>query len=421
MLDGTTIAAILTGILALFGALATAWMSGLNDNRKEARKNRKQLSRYSVPLLIASWDLANWLYDILEDANFSPERCKAYGDGWTSQFTSYLFGQYFAGVHIIREMTQFFAGLGGSQAQELKKLLWKIQDEFLSMHYDGRENLEMRWVEYDILHVQEAMTVAEGGELRTMQWREFKRNYAIKEPGAGKSESLELKRVFEWYEDELQRVIFRRFKYLYSATTETTFAGKAESEGKPKWKPQDNPQSVEASLGHFKRKRDRGELTDKEYEEACEKVRQEEKEIAKELQEDPTGPAVVVIPDHRVRRLQHLLSDLVKLLDEVSDMKFNRPVRRCRMEVDRRVLSSKTANDWTAKGVSPLRIPCDCHHTMCNTKPVDFDHRDLTSTGWGGLSRKQTLTFPSLAVTTDAKPAQPGTIFRTKTTDGEQC
>src|ERR1700712_1117467 len=133
MVDGTTIAAILTGILALAGALATAWTSGWNEQRVESRKNRKALARYSVPLLIASWDLANWLYDILEDANYSPERCKAYGNGWNSQFTSYLFGQYFAGVHIIREMTQFFAYIRGERANQLKKLLWKIQDEFISM------------------------------------------------------------------------------------------------------------------------------------------------------------------------------------------------------------------------------------------------------------------------------------------------
>ncbi|KAK0641356.1 hypothetical protein B0T16DRAFT_419701 [Cercophora newfieldiana] len=426
MLDGTTIAAILTGILALFGAVATAWMSGLNENRKESRKNRKQLSRYSVPLLIASWDLANWLYDILEDDNYSPERCDAYGNGWTKQFNSYLFGQYFAGVHIIREKTQFFAGLGGSRSQELKKLLWKIQDEFVSMHYEGRENHELRWVEYDILHVQEAMTVADGDELRPMQWREFKQNYAVKEePGAEKDRSMELKRILEPYEDELQRIIFRRFHYLYSATTEPTIPKdrKPEFEGKPKWLRDRNPQSLEASLEHFKRKRDRGTLTDKEYDAECRKVHKDDKMIKKELEEDLTGATVVVIPDHRVRRLQHLLSDLVTLLDEVSSMKFNRPARRCKMDVDRRVLSYKTATEWRNEGLS--RIPCDCNDDVgCNSTRLDFKHRDLTSTGWGGISRKGTLSFGSQAQTATVagvEPDQPSLGIRRKTTDGEQC
>lgn len=92
MLDGSSIAAILTGVLALIGALATAWMSGLNEQRLQARQNRKALARYATPLLIAAWDLANWLYDILEEQNYSSGRCRAYGDGWDNQFTSYLFG-----------------------------------------------------------------------------------------------------------------------------------------------------------------------------------------------------------------------------------------------------------------------------------------------------------------------------------------
>ncbi|KAK5655248.1 hypothetical protein OQA88_5815 [Cercophora sp. LCS_1] len=425
MLDGTTIAAILTGILALFGAIATAWMSGLNENRKEARKNRKQLSRYSVPLLIASWDLANWLYDILEDDNYSPVRCNVYGNGWTHKFTSYLLGQYFAGVHIIREMTQFFAGLSGTGSQDLKKLLWKIQDEFLSMHYDGRENLEMRWVEYDILHVQEAMTVAEGsdGSLRTMQWREFKDNYAVKDAGNEKDSSMELSNVFGCYEDELQRIIHRRFKYLYSApeTAEhPKFDTKEQSEGQPKWKPSENPQKLEASLDRLKRKLDSGDMTQKQYEERCRKLRDEEDKITKERDEDQNKTTLVVIPDHRVRRLQHLLVDLVKLLDEVSSMRFNRPVRRCRMEVDRKALSYTTALEYERKepGKTVFRIPCDCNDVGCNSRREDFDHRALTSKGWVGISRKGTRTFSGQPLAVEPKPSVLN--LRRKITDGEQ-
>ncbi|KAK5309572.1 hypothetical protein LTR70_010162 [Exophiala xenobiotica] len=246
MLDGTSIAAILTGILALVGALATAWMSGWNERRVQARQNRKALARYAVPLLIAAWDLANWFYDILEESNYSPKRCKAYGSGWNSQFTSYLLGQYFAGVHIIREKTHFLAHIRGKRADALKKLLWKIQDEFVSMHYEERENLEMRWFEGDILAVQEHMTEAcdldgdgNAGEMRTIGWVEFQQNYAMKEPGSKNSDSLELKKIFGHYETEFQRIIYRRFKHLYST----------------RWRPQDNPQDFE---------RQRESLTDEE-------------------------------------------------------------------------------------------------------------------------------------------------------------
>jgi hypothetical protein len=367
MVDGTTIAAILTGILALAGGLAAAWMSGWNEQRSELRKNRKALARYSVPLLIASWDLANWLYDILEDDYYSPKRCKAYGDGWRNSFTSYLFGQYFAGVHIIREMTQFFSQIRGGRAEQLKKLLWKIQDEFISMHYDGRENLELRWFEGDVLAAQEAMTVAcdldgdgNSGELRTMQWIEFQRNYAVKEPGTKepgtKKDSMELKKLFEKYEIEFQRIIYRRFKYLYST----------------EWKLHKNPQGLEKMKESLK-----------DDEEARKRLDDEEVQIKNEKQEDPN--IVVVIPDHRVRRLQHLLIDLIKLLDEESNMKFNRPVRRCKMVVDKRVLAHGTSEAFN------YRILCDCHFEDCNPKKVDFDHRDLSEKV---LPKEETFSYP---------------------------
>jgi hypothetical protein len=382
MLDGSSIAAILTGILALLGALATAWMSGWNEHRIESRKNRRALARYSVPLLIASWDLANWLYDILENDYYSPKRCKAYGDGWNSEFTSYLFGQYFAGVHIVREMTQFFAHIKGGRAELLKRLLWKIQDEFISMYYDGRENLELRWFEGDILAVQEAMTVAGEGDsgLRTMLWTEFQKHYAIKEPGAEKDDSMELKKVFEWYEDEFQRIIYRRFKYLYSTV----------------WKDHDNPQ------GYKKKKQS---LDD---EEARKKLDSEEDQIKQEKQEDPA--IEVVVPDHRARRLQHLLSDLVTLLDEESSMKFNRPVRRCNMVVDKRVLARGTSETYT------YRIPCDCHSTKCNPKQEDFVHRDLPISKTKGLSKRGTFSFPQ----SQTLEADESNLSRKTTKGGDQ-
>lgn len=87
MIDPSTIATLLTGVLAIVAALATAYMSGWNEPRTERRKNQKALARHVVPLLIASWDLANWFYDILEDSNYSPQRCQAYGNEWNSRFT----------------------------------------------------------------------------------------------------------------------------------------------------------------------------------------------------------------------------------------------------------------------------------------------------------------------------------------------
>ena len=367
MLEGSSIAAILTGVLALIGALATAWMSGWNEQRIHARMNRKALARYSVPLLIAAWDLANWFYDILEESNYNQQRCKAYGDGWNSQFTSYLLGQYFAGVHIIREKTHFFAHMRNERADMLKKLLWKIQDEFISMNYEGRENLEMRWFEGDILAAQEKLTAAcdldgdgNAGEMRTIGWVEFQQSYT-KGSGTKDDDPSGLKELFGSYESEFQRIIYRRFKRLYST----------------KWNDQDNPQAFE---------RLQESLADEEIKE----LMKEENDIKNEQQADPN--IGIVVPDHRVRRLQHLLSDLVELLDQVSTMEFNRPVRRCAMLTENNVVASGNPLGLEVG----VRVPCDCHSVDCNPKQEDFEHRQLTvSRGWKGHSRRGNLFRPA--------------------------
>lgn len=348
-MDGTLIAAIITGILALLGALATAWTSGWNEHRTQARANKKALARHSVPLIIAAWDLANWFYDITDESNYSPERCAAYGDGWNSQFTSYLLGQYFAGVHIVREMTHFFAHIRGEEAETLKRLLWKIQDEFTSMYYDGRESHEMRWFEGDILAVQEHLTetVSHGGdgaahELRTIGFVEFQKRYAPAST-AGDKNARKLSELFEWYEDDFQRIVYRRFKALYAT----------------RWDARANPQAFDT-------------LNDSLHDEKkMEKLEKEEARIKREQQDYPG--INVIIPDHRIRRLQHLLTDLVEVLDAFTTMKLNRPIRRCTMLVDNAFARSSNPQGLVAEG----RVPCDCNHRGCNAHQADFEHRRL--------------------------------------------
>jgi hypothetical protein len=389
MLDGSAIAAILTGVLALIGALATAWMSSLNENRVQTRANRKALARYSVPLLIASWDLANWFYDILEESNYSPQRCKAYGEGWDSEFTSYLIGQYFAGVHIIREMTHFFAHMRDERADMLKKLLWKIQDEFISMNYEGRENLEMRWFEGDILAAQEHLTAVSdldgdgnATEMRTIGWVEFRTKYA-KAPASKDDTDVSpgLKDLFKWYEDDFQRIVYRRFKRLYST----------------KWAGEENPQDFAKMRESLT---DAGRIA----------LEKEEDDIRTEQSQDPN--IGIIVPDHRIRRIQHLLSDLVELLDQVSTLKFQRPVRRCGMQ---------TENHDVTSG-NPLglelgrRIPCDCHYVACNPDKGDFEHRQLAPVGKGrgALKRQVSVRMVEgnglMRKTTDPKMESPGSL-----------
>jgi hypothetical protein len=391
-LDGAIVAAIVTGIAALLAALATAWMSGWNEHRTQARANKKALARYSVPLIIAAWDLANWFFDILDEDNYSPKRCAAYGDGWNSEFTSYLIGSYFAGVHIIREMTHFFAHITGEEAENLKKLLWKIQDEFISMDYEGRESREMRWFEGDILAAQEHLTevVEHKGtettettrELRVIGWTEFQKKYKP----ASKLQHGDLPglhKLFEWYEDEFQRIVYRRFRSLYTSKWSTEPNPQAYKTKRDYIVNQEEGQKTELerkrlqeARGHDDVKKVHNMTLEEsfEHEQKLKKLDEEEESIATEQQQYPQFN--VIVPDHRVRRLQHLLMDLVEVLDAFTTMKLNRPVRKCTMRTENRVpLGSSNPLDLTPG----YRIPCDCSSLDCNPKQEDFPDRQLST------------------------------------------
>jgi hypothetical protein len=68
----------------------------------------------------------------------------------------------------------------GEKAEMLKKVPGMIQDEFISKHYIGWNNLEMHWFGSDILVAQGHLTefVEHSGtetsrELRVVSWVEF--------------------------------------------------------------------------------------------------------------------------------------------------------------------------------------------------------------------------------------------------------
>jgi hypothetical protein len=110
---------------------------------------------------------------------------------------------------------------------------------------------------------------------------------------------------------------------------------------------------------------------DDDGDEKIKKLEKEEASIKSEREEYPN--ISVIVPDHRVRRLQHLLSDLVEVLDAFTAMKLNRPVRRCKMLVENNVFPSSNPLGLVTKD----RIPCDCSYFDCNPDQEDFPHRQL--------------------------------------------
>jgi hypothetical protein len=180
----------------------------------------------------------------------------------------------------------------------------------------------MRWTIGHILTVQEHLTkfvdnngTGTAGELQAVGWLEFCEKY----------DSPELRDIFDEYENDYERIIHRRSAQL----------GR-----KP-------PHKME----HF----DDGD-----------------QDLISEKDQYPNISAFP--PDHRVRRLQHLLIDLVVLLDKFTATRLNRPVRKCDMTLKRTVYSSH--NPLSLE--TGFRIPCDCSDTKkCNKDAVDFEHRQL--------------------------------------------
>ncbi|KAF5852624.1 hypothetical protein GGP41_008039 [Bipolaris sorokiniana] len=165
--------------------------------------------------------------------------------------------------------------------------------------------------------------------------------------------------------------------------------------------------------GHRQSPRVRDSITNEKELEVLEKY---ERDIQKEKQRNPG--IITVIPDHRIRRIQHLLVDLTTFLDKESGMEFNRPVRRCHMDVGEGVLSHDTillahkdrataldegtavlaykASVQTHETGEPFRyqILCDCASDDCNPRKEDFKNRDLESNRiQNGLFKRATLRY----------------------------
>jgi hypothetical protein len=199
----------------------------------------------------------------------------------------------------------------------------------------------MRWTIGHILTVQEHLTkyvdkngTGTAGELQAVGWLEFCKKYdstsgsdsaSGSNSASGSEGSPALRDIFDEYEADYERIIHRRYAQLGRKT----------------------PRNIE----DFNKE---------------EKKLRWEKELYPNINPFP--------PDHRVRRLQHLLIDLVVLLDKFTATRLNRPVRKCDMTLKRTVYSSH--NPLSLE--TGFRIPCDCSDTKkCNKDAVDFEHRQL--------------------------------------------
>jgi len=154
MLD---IAAITVAVISLIGSMVataiTSWSMYNLDKRKSIRDAEALLRKYQDPLLLAARDLQSRLYNILFRGVLS------FGDDGTTEedetlyiYTAFLVGQYFAWIHIQRQQGQFMALTGEHKQLSRTKDVIKITNQIsellntadLKTESDGSERLRDR-------------------------------------------------------------------------------------------------------------------------------------------------------------------------------------------------------------------------------------------------------------------------------------
>ena len=128
------IAAITVAIISLIASLAVAVASGFlaiySDDHKHRQERERLMRKYRDPLLLAAQDLQNRLYNIVEN-----EIVNEWIDGPQEQkdclviYTAFLVGQYLAWTHILRLEAQFacFATEESNRTKRLVSVLARIQ------------------------------------------------------------------------------------------------------------------------------------------------------------------------------------------------------------------------------------------------------------------------------------------------------
>lgn len=138
-------ASIIIAALALIGTLASAgaatWFAFYSDNRKLLSESEKVLSKYRDPLLLAAQDLQSRLYNITERGFVGGGK----GDNpvHAVQYTSFLVGQYFAWIYILRREAQFMRFDTNRNNRTVTKMLNDIASTFATNSFDN-DNLHFR-------------------------------------------------------------------------------------------------------------------------------------------------------------------------------------------------------------------------------------------------------------------------------------
>ncbi|KAK7058551.1 hypothetical protein VNI00_002187 [Paramarasmius palmivorus] len=175
------IASIVVASIALLGtllqALTSGWFSLRSEEHKRQETLRNVIAKYRDPLARATEDLFYKLTNIIETnfASFASEYASDRHRTYAVMHTSYVFGQFFAWVHILRHDTQFLLPSThvDSVSRDIDAILRHIRttlssDSYLApfMLWSG-EQLGMS----EVMVVRDAKE--DGGQVRCMGYATF--------------------------------------------------------------------------------------------------------------------------------------------------------------------------------------------------------------------------------------------------------
>lgn len=177
------VASIIVAVIALVGGVVaagiTAWFAYFSDERKRLSEAEKLIAKYRDPLLLAAQDLQSRLYNITDHGVTNYFRRGGGEKENLLLYTAFLVGQFFAWVHILRLQAQFLRFATDDKNKRLTKVLGAISFEFSTDEYDW-DGMPWNLWRGQQMAIGELMTVGDA-ELLCMGYAAF--NQKWKEDG----------------------------------------------------------------------------------------------------------------------------------------------------------------------------------------------------------------------------------------------
>jgi hypothetical protein len=158
-------ASITVAVISLTASLGVAIASGIltiySDERKDRQERERLLRKYRDPLLLAAQDLQSRLYNLIENGLITFLYGPQDHQDCLVVYTAFLFGQYLSWTYILRQQAQFacFATEEGGRSRLLVDVLGRVQR---CLNEDGRGEGEapfLLWKGHQ-LAIGELMTVS---------------------------------------------------------------------------------------------------------------------------------------------------------------------------------------------------------------------------------------------------------------------